>query len=83
MKSPSATQATERNTQEWIEKLKAIASRNYAEGYGWQVFVECYTNDEWDRLVSDFGTYSEAEAFVHRLARIMTERNEDACSEIL
>jgi hypothetical protein len=82
MKSPGATQADERNTQDWIDELKAVASEHYSEGYGWQVFVECYTDDEWERLVSDFGTYSEAEAFVHRLARIMTERCEDACSEV-
>lgn len=83
MKSPGATQADERNTQAWIDKLKAVASEHYSEGYGYQVFVECYDDSEWARLVNDFASYSEAEAFVHRLARIMTERNEDACSEIL
>ena len=71
------------NKHDWISPLRAIASQNYDSGHGYQVFVECYTKADWIDLVEAFETFEAAQAFVHRLARILTERHDDARAEIL
>ncbi len=71
------------NTQNWIARLKAIASENYETAYGYQVFVECYDNNDWAEFVADCETYAEAEALMHRAAGIHTDRYDEARAEIL
>jgi hypothetical protein len=70
------------NTQDWIARLKAIASENYDLGYGYQVFIECYDGADWADLVEDCETFAAAEALMHRVARIHTDRYEEARAEI-
>jgi hypothetical protein len=67
---------------EWIARLKAIANENYVKGYGWQVLVECYDTTDWLDLVEDCETFAAAEALMHRVAGIHTDRYEDAQAEI-
>ena len=40
--------------QELIETGKAYATSRYYDGYGYQVFVECYESDEWEAFLADF-----------------------------
>jgi hypothetical protein len=68
---------------EWIARLKAIANENYVKGYGWQVLVECYDSNDWLDLVEDCETFAAAEALMHRVAGIHTDRYEEARAEIL
>jgi hypothetical protein len=68
--------------QDWIAKLKELAFSRYETTYGYQVFVECYGNDDWLNLVSDCKTYAEAEAETVRIAWLLTSRHDDACAEI-
>ena len=70
------------NKHDWIRDLKAIASQNYEQGYGWQVFIECYGSDDWWELVEDCETYGEALEAMTSAARIMTSQCDDARSEI-
>jgi hypothetical protein len=70
------------NKQDWIARLKAIASENYELGYGYQVFIECYDNSDWLDLVEDCETFAAAKALMHRVAGIHTDRYEEARAEI-
>ena len=70
------------NTQNWIARLKAIASENYELGYGYQVFIECYDSSDWADLVEDCETFAAAEELMHRVAGIHTDRYEEARAEI-
>lgn len=70
------------NKHDWIRDLKAIASENYEQGYGWQVFIECYDSHDWWELVEGFETFEAASEYAHRLARILTEQCDDIRSEI-
>ncbi len=71
------------NKQDWIARLKAIASENYELGYGYQVFVECYDSRDWMELIEDCETFEGAEALMHRVAGIHTDRYQEARAEIL
>jgi len=63
---------------EWIQKLKQHAEANYERGYGWQVFIECYAQADWERLIDGCQTYRQARHCMVRLARILTERNSES-----
>jgi hypothetical protein len=68
---------------EWIARLKALANANYSKGYGWQVLVECYDNNDWLNLVGCCDTWADALTLMIRTAEIQTDRYNDACAEIL
>jgi len=70
------------NKQDWIARLKAIASENYEQGYGWQVFIECYGQSEWLNLVAGCETYQEALETMTSAAETMTSQCNDARAEI-
>ena len=63
---------------EWINLLREHAERNYERGYGWQVYVECYSQADWERLIDGCQTYRQARRRAVRLARILTERNSES-----
>lgn len=67
---------------EWIAKLKELAFSRYETAYGYQVFVECYGNNDWAEFVADCETYADAEAKVVRIAWLLTSRYEDAQAEV-
>lgn len=59
------------------QAVKAEANRRYNEGHGWQVFVECYTDEE---LTEEFGrcrTVAGALKKAVRLARLRTEHHDE------
>ena len=70
------------NKHDWIARLKAIASQNYDLGHGYQVFVECYDTADWFDMIEDCETFAAAEELTHRIARIHTDRYEEARAEI-
>lgn len=66
----------------WIEQLKQLAQEKYNEGYGYQVYVECYTDSEWLDFVSDLETWEETLEMFHSIADIRTEQYEGAQKEV-
>ena len=62
--------------------VKAHAEAHYEESFGWQEFVECYTNSELEEFVADCATVEEAVAMATTIAGIRTERCEDAQKEV-
>ncbi len=66
----------------WIEQLKQLAEDNYNKGYGYQVYVECYSKEDWIHFVSDLNTWEEALDIFHTIANIRTEQNNSACNEV-
>jgi hypothetical protein len=53
--------------------IKELAARRYSEGYGWQVFVECYTDEE---LAETFGAFPNAEQAVKFAEELADARGE-------
>lgn len=68
--------------QDWITKLKAVASENYEQGHGWQVFIECYDSNDWAEFVEDCETYAEALEQMTAAARSITSYHDDVRAEI-
>lgn len=66
----------------WIEQLKQLAEENYNKGYGYQVFVECYTKDDWENFIDDLETWEECLEMFHTIADIRTEQCQVAQNEI-
>jgi len=71
------------NKQDWIRDLKAVASQNYEQGHGWQVFIECYDTSDWLEFVEDCETYAEALEQMTAAARSITSYHDDVRAEIL
>jgi hypothetical protein len=70
-----------------VEKMEiAIAIREEAmkhpENYGWQAFIECYTLDELADFASDHKTVKSGIRFAAKIAKIRSERESDATSEV-
>lgn len=59
---------------EWINLLREHAERNYERGYGWQVYVECYSQADWERLIDGCQTYRQARRRTVRIAKALTEQ---------
>ena len=68
--------------QDWIAKLKAIASEIYEQGHGWQVFIECYDSNDWAEFVEDCETYAEELEQMTAAARSITSYHDDVRAEI-
>jgi len=66
----------------WIEQLKQLSQEKYNEGYGYQVYVESYTDNEWSHFVSDLETWEETLEMFHTIASIRTEQCQEAQNEI-
>lgn len=62
--------------------VKAHSEAHYADSYGWQEFVECYTDSELEEFVADCATVEDAIAMATTIAEIRTERCEDAQKEV-
>jgi hypothetical protein len=67
---------------EMIEAIKAEANARYDEGHGWQVFVECYSDEELLEFVKNCRTVRGALALAKKIASIRTERCQEAQNEI-
>ena len=66
----------------WIEQLKQLAQDNYNKGYGYQVYVECYDQQDWISFVSDLDSWEETLEIFHTVASIRTDQNDSACNEV-
>jgi hypothetical protein len=66
----------------WIEQLKQLAEDNYNKGYGYQVYVECYSLSDWQAFISDLNSWEETLDIFHTIANIRTEQNNSACNEV-
>lgn len=66
----------------WHAPLKALAERNYDMGYGWQVFTECFTAEDWQEFVEDCESYEDAVAKLERHASAKQERYDEVNSEV-
>jgi hypothetical protein len=66
----------------WIEQLKQLAEDNYNKGYGYQVYVECYGKEDWDRFISNLPTWEDALEVFHSVADIRTEQNNSVRNEV-
>ena len=66
----------------WIEQLKQLAEDNYNKGYGYQVYVECYSLSDWQAFISDLNSWEEALDIFHTIANIRTEQNNSVCNEV-
>lgn len=76
----SQSRFNQKNTMktEWIQKLKVLAEERYERGYGWQVYIECYAQEDWERLIDGCRTYSDARKKATLIARVLTEQYEEA-----
>lgn len=67
-------------TDKIIERLQALAEKNYSKG--WDTFVECYDRQAWlDFITRDDGsimTYSYALRLAKDCASVWLERQHDA-----
>jgi len=66
----------------WIKQLKSLAEEKYNEGYGYQVYVECYTQGDWEKLIGDLKTWEEVLELFETIADIRTEECEVVQNEI-
>jgi len=67
--------------QQIIEKAKEFARKNYNKGY--DVFVECYGQKEWEEFVSFDGedlTWKEIKEDMKNMASVWNERRADAAN---
>ena len=80
--SPSLLPWHPMDKSNWIEQLKNLAEENYNKGYGYQVYVECYTKDDWEKFIDDLGTWEEVLEMFHTIADIRTEQCQEAQNEV-
>jgi len=64
---------------EMVARIKSHAKANYEKG-GWDVIVECYSDDDILEMISDYNTWDEAFKFVKTLVSVWAERQDDARS---
>lgn len=69
--------------KEMIKAVRQTARERYESSYGWQV-VECYTDQEIEQDITEYNLQTVEEAIQHfdSIARLRTERYEEAQSEI-
>ena len=70
--------------KEMIEAIRQTAREQYETSYGWQVIEECYTDQELEEDITKYNLQTVEEAIQHfdSIARLRTERFEEAQSEI-
>lgn len=73
------TNLTENEKQE-AEMVRKLAQANYNKAYGWQVIVECMTDEEVIEDIKDSGMPSLK--WAHWFAALQSERIEDIQAEI-
>ena len=64
-----------------VETIKALAAERYDRGYGWQVYTECYTDDEFAEDFGGFATIAEAVKWAEELAEARDEQYAAANAE--
>ena len=68
--------------QEMADAVKALAEKKYAKSYGFQCFVECYTNAELLEFVKDCTSIREALSLARTIASIRDEQMAGAQAEV-
>lgn len=70
--------------KEMIKAVRQTARERYESSYGWQVVEECYTDQEIEQDITEYNLQTVEEAIQHfdSIARLRTERYEEAQSEI-
>ena len=66
----------------WIEQLKNLAEENYNKGYGYQVYVECYTKDDWEKFIDGLESWEECLDIFYTIADIRTEQCNSTQNEV-
>lgn len=67
------------------DKAQAVrnqAEAKYNESYGWQVFVECYSNNELEKFVADCKDVDQALVLAAEVAATLDSQESDAMSEV-
>ena len=67
------------------DKAQAVrnqAEAKYNESYGWQVFVECYSNKELEAFVADCKDVDQALVLAAEVAATLDSQESDAMSEV-
>lgn len=80
--SPSLLPWHPMDKSNWIEQLKNLAEENYNKGYGYQVYVECYTKNDWEHFIDDLKSWEECLEIFHAIADIRTEQCQEAQNEV-
>ena len=62
------------------KKLKDYAEAHYNEG--WDTFVECFEDDEYEEFVGEAATWKEVKAAAEDFNSVIAERRADAAYEI-
>lgn len=62
--------------------VKAEAEKNYEKSFGWQEFIECYSDRELEEFVAEASTVEEAVRRATEIADIRTDLYDDARAEI-
>jgi hypothetical protein len=57
-----------------VQLVKALAEKRYDQSYGYQVIVECYTEDELAETFGGFKTGTEAVSLMEDLVSIRNEQ---------
>ena len=64
---------------EWIEQAKAyVTEKADYEGNGYDVFCECYGDNEWIEFMKGFVTIKAVLSYVDDIAEIHADRQADA-----
>ena len=67
------------------DKAQAVrnqAEAKYNESYGWQVFVECYSNKELEAFVADCKDVDQALALATEVAATLDSQESDVMAEV-
>ena len=67
------------------DKAQAVrnqAEAKYNESYGWQVFVECYTDQELEKFVADCKDVDQALVLAAEVAATLDSQESDVMSEV-
>ena len=67
------------------DKAQAVrnqAEANYNDSYGWQVFVECYTDKELEEFVADCKDVDQALVLAAEVAATLDSQESDVMSEV-
>jgi len=67
------------------DKAQAVrnqAEAKYNESYGWQVFVECYSNKELEEFVADCEDVDQALVLAAEVAATLDSQESDVMAEV-
>ena len=68
--------------QDMANAVKALAEKRYNKSHGFQVFVECYSDDELLEFVKDCKSIREALSLARTIAGIRDEQMAGAQAEV-